>query len=121
MLTLLELRMGRPLLGLVMTLPLAGCAIQTEWGRLHEQGFRLATVHRIAAADQLPASASPDCRKGMTAQALADRPFVMYQYRGAGAFPWRYAIHPVPDSVTLREGERVVVNVTDCTSVPQHR
>ena len=106
-------------LGLVMILSLAGCATKSESSEAYEKGFRLATVYRIAAGDQLAVPALHDCRKGSNAQASIDRPFVAYRYRGAGAFPWRYAVHPVVESLNLREGERVVINVKDCASVPK--
>lgn len=55
----------------------------------------------------------------MSGETLKGRPFVVYQFRGSGAFPWIYAVHPAPGWLGLKVGERVLLNVKDCAGMPQ--
>ena len=96
-----------------------GCATDAAWEERYAQGWRRAYVYRIGAANEISVPARHDCRKGLSAEALGSRPFVVYQYRGSGAFPWRYAVHPLHESTDLKKSEQVILNVRDCAGKPQ--
>jgi hypothetical protein len=103
----------------IATLLLCSCATDPAWEERYAEGWRRANVYRIAEANELSIPARYDCRKSLSADALSGRSFVVYRYRGSGAFPWVYAVHPLPAAIDLKEGRWVLVNVKNCAGKPQ--
>ena len=74
----------------IAALLLCACATDPVWEERYAEGWRRADLYRIA-----------------------------NRFRGAGAFPGLFVVHPLPQSLALQEGERVLVNVKNRAAEPR--
>lgn len=106
---------GRWAVGAVILAALSGCASAVYEGRYAwDEGWREAEVIRLGAASELGGRHFSDCRyKAPPGAAPADR-YAVLSYRHMSR-P-RRAVVPVALGESLAQGEKVYVNVRDCSA-----
>jgi hypothetical protein len=91
---------------LLASLLLAGCAsLNAEYG--HKDGWRPGTVKRVGDDQEMRERLSSTC-----ANTPKSKSFALIQYTGNSHLRWR--AFPVPEGVTVAEGDKVDLNVNEC-------
>ena len=106
--------------GLLTVILLSGCAEFLAAREQRSQGWREARVVQIATGAAIARTASRDCRKEAAPDTAAKGQYAVYQYNGVSSSR-RYLIAQLPDDVTFKVGDPVLVNIENCSLAPTLR
>lgn len=100
------------ILALCIVVALSGCTILYDGKYNYDQGWRVATVIFTSTVSGEIRHTSLDCRKGSDSQS----PYVYVRY--LRSFAPRHAIVPIVDPTQWRSGQRLYLNIKDCSVTP---
>lgn len=93
---------------------MTGCALGPGEVEGYHSGWRRGTVLGVGARNSLFKHADKDCRKSLIDRSdVTDFALIGYA-TGGSATLILHQISPVPADVTVRVGDKVVVNIMDC-------
>jgi hypothetical protein len=107
----------RCLIGLAILVPIAGpllgCANQSALRAPEAAGWRVAWVAKILKGRDLEKSQASACVTSLAPELIASGRFVIVRYSTGARF--RPALtFPIPESLELKVGDQVHINILDC-------
>jgi hypothetical protein len=96
---------------------LSGCAEFLAAREQRAQGWREARIVQIDTGASIARTSDRDCRKAVVPDEAAKTRYAVYEYRGVSRSRW-YLIAPLPNGAELKVGDRVRVNIENCSLAP---
>ena len=95
---------------------LAGCALVYEGKYDWDQGWRIGRVINAGAGMTVPQTTADDCRKDAAPADVARTVYAEVAYQSEGRW-LRHRVVPIPEGVTLKDGQTVYLNIYSCGSL----
>lgn len=93
-----------------------GCAALYEGKYDWDEGWRVGWVRQLGTGATLAGKVAEECRREPLPAGVAQAPYVEVAYRSEGRWP-RYRVVPVPNGMTIKEGQKVYVNLRSCDAL----
>jgi hypothetical protein len=95
---------------------LAGCAMLYEGKYDWDQGWRVGRVITSGAGMSVAPTSAGDCRKAASPAEVARTVYAEVAYQSEGRW-LRHRVVPIPQGVTLKDGQTVYLNVHSCRNL----
>ncbi len=92
----------------------SACSTVYEGKYARDDGWRRGTVLEVATGGEIAQAGWRDCRKGLSAEALAAHQFATVEF--FGSHRKSTITVPVQKGVSLEAGEHVYVDIADCSA-----